>query len=151
MPSIAFLAVPLIGDAGRESASADLARPAVPGSVTVPTVDVAPTDPESPPAGAASLEHRVLITYNSREDYLAVGTHAAAQVTPYFPDGCPETAPPGWPTDTPYERPHLETICPACIQSWRSDFFVSDPVHVPDGVPLLLEFPWSAEIADARR
>ncbi|KQM01689.1 hypothetical protein FF86_11312 [Frankia sp. CpI1-P] len=45
--------------------------------MTVPTVEVAPTDPESPPAGAASLEYRVLITYNSREDYLTAGPHAA--------------------------------------------------------------------------
>jgi hypothetical protein len=66
-------------------------------------------------------------------------------IQPYFPDVCPRQAPAGWPADLPYDAPHTTTVCPACLDIWRTRHFVSDPVVVPAGTPLTLSFPWTRE------
>ncbi|CUU60880.1 hypothetical protein Ga0074812_14924 [Parafrankia irregularis] len=68
-----------------------------------------------------------------------------ADLIPYFPGGCPDTAPDGWPHGTvDYGAPHAITVCPRCVESWRVDHRVSQPFPVPAGTPLILLFPWAA-------
>ncbi|TFE31032.1 hypothetical protein E0F15_11155 [Frankia sp. B2] len=105
-------------------------------------------DPAKTPVEEPWLHHRVLVTLRQHGDLVRLGVPPAAQVTPYFPDGCPETAPPGWLADNDYLGPHGETVCPACIDSWRRDHRVSEPVPVTDGIPLFLVFPWPVEVDD---
>jgi len=105
-------------------------------------------DPAQAPAGEPWPHHRVLTTPRHHGDLLRYGVTPAAQVTPYFPAGCPETAPPGWPADDDNMVPHLGTVCPVCIDSWRRDQRVSDPVPVTGAIPMFLVFPWPPEIDD---
>ncbi|OHV40834.1 MULTISPECIES: hypothetical protein [Pseudofrankia] len=54
----------------------------------------------------------------------------------YYPDGCPEPNP-----DTPddYDQPHQTTVCPACLDEWKTGYHLSqralyaspDPVGTP--------------------
>ncbi len=94
----------------------------------------------------SAVDHRVIMWLRDATDYPDPKLHAA-EVGPYFPDGCPDQAPAGWPHDQrPYDGPHSTTVCPACIASWRTDYLVSDPVQVPAGTPLTIAFPWTDEI-----
>jgi hypothetical protein len=60
----------------------------------------------------------------------------ASSVHVYFPDGCPDEAPVGWPDgQEPYDGPHYVTVCPACRPRWEDDHVVSDPTSTPPSDP----------------
>ncbi|WP_026311565.1 hypothetical protein [Parafrankia elaeagni] len=93
----------------------------------------------------SDVTSRVLTQLRDAGDYPDNPTLNAADLVPYFPGGCPDEAPEGWPLDTvDYEAPHASTICPGCVESWRADHLVSQPRTVPAGTPLALMFPWVA-------
>jgi hypothetical protein len=94
----------------------------------------------------SDVDHRVIVWVRDALDYPDPKLNAS-EVGPYFPDGCPELAPAGWPHDQrPYDAPHTTTVCPGCLDSWRADHLVSDPVQVPPGTPLTITFGWADEI-----
>ncbi|CUU60885.1 hypothetical protein Ga0074812_14929 [Parafrankia irregularis] len=93
----------------------------------------------------SDVTDRVLTHLREAGDYPTNPNLNAACVVAFFPGGCPDSAPEGWPHDTvDYEDPHATTICPGCLDSWREDHLVSAPVTVPAGTPLTLRFPWVA-------
>lgn len=88
---------------------------------------------------------RVLTQLRDAGDYPDNPFLNAADLVPFFPEGCPEAAPTDWPLDTvDYDGPHASTICPGCVESWRAEHLVSQPRTVPAGTPLSLHFPWAA-------
>ncbi|WP_239406064.1 hypothetical protein [Frankia sp. Cj3] len=94
----------------------------------------------------SAVDHRILVWLRDAATYPDNPVLNASDVAPYFPGGCPDTAPTGWPRDQqPYDDPHSTTVCPTCIGSWRTDHLVSDPVRVPAGAPLMITFAWTAE------
>ncbi|MCK9921300.1 hypothetical protein MXD61_05185 [Frankia sp. AgPm24] len=96
-----------------------------------------------------SIDHRVVVTDRDPAGYTQPGNEAPTGMVVYFPDGCPPVTPAGWPADVDYDCSHGITVCPECIDSWRLDHFVSDPVEVPAGTPLTIQVSWAAERAHA--
>ncbi|KPM50287.1 hypothetical protein ACG83_41145 [Frankia sp. R43] len=92
----------------------------------------------------SEVTDRVLTQLRDAGDYPTNPNLNAASVVVFFPGGCPDTAPEGWPDEVDFDTPHATTICPDCLESWRDDHLVSAPVAVPPGTPLTLHFPWVA-------
>ncbi|MBL7491173.1 hypothetical protein I6A60_38610 [Frankia sp. AgB1.9] len=56
------------------------------------------------------------------------GAPEAPSPVRYFPGGCPDDEPDGWPGPLDYDGPHSLTVCPACVASWLDDHLVGYPV-----------------------
>ncbi|TFE31033.1 hypothetical protein E0F15_11160 [Frankia sp. B2] len=90
------------------------------------------------------LTDRVLVVLRDADDPRSPAENASTQMAVYFPDGCPDTRPPGLPPTEDY-HPHADTVCPTCLADWTVGHLVSNPAMVPDGTLTAVRFTWPAE------